>query len=633
LKCVKHIHDKGIIHGDINPSNLIEINGDLKIIDFDSSCYIYNNDVNSTNDCYVLNNNKPYSSTYLPPEAVYIDKNVNIATIKIGTNLNKIKSNTSISPSTSNNDCNSNILTENIVNNSNISIYNSNKVNNYCDIDANIIEDDEDDEFGFSDDVIQDISKNNNKYNNNYQQNLDCSLLQACPSFDIWSIGCIMYQLCNINGRSLFDGGITNHLNEYNDNSCDNLFMLCNWKDDLKKSKLNHIQDTKARSLLNLILHKDPLKRPSISRILSDPFLTQEIDTPEIIMATNCINNIINNVKISIKNNIPVNNKTIIDSIDASNKSKFKSKFNLKLLQNDIKFQLHQHQIDSNKINKNVNSSSLSNKINEQISVSRSLRTNSPSYGIRSSSPQRNSTVTTTRSASQPDKTEQIDQLNNYNNLINSATNNINKIRPSTAPLKRNTYDDKTIQSSKKDKKHNNSNKTGFFSRFLNFSSSNSTVGNTVDNDTSDINFITPMKQRPPIVITNQIIDNNNSILKNKDIKLETNNIYRNNAVSSQIGSFNYVYNSKRPTSSTKRSQIAYPPVLIPPKLSSNNNNNNIYVDNNKNNSSSNSSSNSLKLYKDLLIAKESELAIMRQLLVQQDEEISNLNDKIGNNG
>ena len=36
------------------------------------------------------------------------------------------------------------------------------------------------------------------------------SLLKAHPSFDVWSLGCILYQMCNTDVRPLFSGGVGN---------------------------------------------------------------------------------------------------------------------------------------------------------------------------------------------------------------------------------------------------------------------------------------------------------------------------------------------------------------------------------------------------------------------------------------
>ena len=39
-KCLQHVHEQGIIHGDLKMLNILRVNGNIRIIDFDASCPI-----------------------------------------------------------------------------------------------------------------------------------------------------------------------------------------------------------------------------------------------------------------------------------------------------------------------------------------------------------------------------------------------------------------------------------------------------------------------------------------------------------------------------------------------------------------------------------------------------------------
>jgi ankyrin repeat protein/serine/threonine protein kinase len=99
------------------------------------------------------------------------------------------------------------------------------------------------------------------------------SPLTADPFFDMWSLGCVLYQLCSKDALPLFAVGQDDNLSD----DCsvdDNLFLLHEWSDQVKQKKLNFILDPLAKNLLSLMLMKNPEKRPSLQRILSHPFIS-----------------------------------------------------------------------------------------------------------------------------------------------------------------------------------------------------------------------------------------------------------------------------------------------------------------------------------------------------------------------
>ena len=98
-------------------------------------------------------------------------------------------------------------------------------------------------------------------------------LLMAHPSFDVWSLGCILYQMCTTDVKPLFQGGQDDNLVGVH-KGVDNLLALAEWSPELKADKLVDVPDKLARNLLSQMLHKDPLQRPSLVRVLAHSFLS-----------------------------------------------------------------------------------------------------------------------------------------------------------------------------------------------------------------------------------------------------------------------------------------------------------------------------------------------------------------------
>jgi serine/threonine protein kinase len=110
--------------------------------------------------------------------------------------------------------------------------------------------------------------------------------LVAHPSYDIWSLGCILYELCTDGASPLFATSRNDAL--LNDAVAeDGPHSLWEWSDEMKVRKLTRINnrprtadgwDDKACAyacnLVAQMLVKDPMKRPSLQRILMHPFLS-----------------------------------------------------------------------------------------------------------------------------------------------------------------------------------------------------------------------------------------------------------------------------------------------------------------------------------------------------------------------
>jgi serine/threonine protein kinase len=105
----------------------------------------------------------------------------------------------------------------------------------------------------------------------------DCELLIASESYDVWSVGCIFYQLVNTKVVPLWqcdqDDNLSNE-QPHAGSSVDSLYELHDFTDELKLRKLSIIEDPLARNLAAQMLTKDPTKRPSFSRVLAHPYLS-----------------------------------------------------------------------------------------------------------------------------------------------------------------------------------------------------------------------------------------------------------------------------------------------------------------------------------------------------------------------
>ena len=79
--------------------------------------------------------------------------------------------------------------------------------------------------------------------------------------------------MCTADVKPLFQGGQDDNLVGMRKGMI-NLFALVEWSPELKADKLADVPDKLARNLLSPMLHKDPLQRPSLSRVLAHSFLS-----------------------------------------------------------------------------------------------------------------------------------------------------------------------------------------------------------------------------------------------------------------------------------------------------------------------------------------------------------------------
>jgi serine/threonine protein kinase/ankyrin repeat protein len=202
VKCVEHMHSKGVLHADLKTLNIVRSGINWQLIDLDAACVIGEGHVGIK-----------FSSAYVPPEAVFVNKYHTCAMVKSPDNA---------------------------------------KAWNAM--------------------VQQQESENENER----EREKPMELVRAHPSFDVWSLGCILYQLCTADVRPLFQAGQDDNLSDNISDADDNLFVLAEWSDALKARKLSRVIHPMARNLLAQMLHKDPLKRPTLERILSHTFVSKK---------------------------------------------------------------------------------------------------------------------------------------------------------------------------------------------------------------------------------------------------------------------------------------------------------------------------------------------------------------------
>ena len=183
VRCTAHMHQRGIIHADIKPLNVVRIDDKWKLIDLDASCRIGVDTVGIKS-----------SSAYIAPEILYADNSSKTVVVK----SEKYVASGLITAS---------------------------------------------------------------------------DLVVASPAVDVWSLGCILYQLCNAEVRPLLQGGQDDNLSS-DESEEDSLWLLAEWKSDVKTKKLSRVKDPLGRNLLAQMLNRDPAKRPTLQRILSHPFLS-----------------------------------------------------------------------------------------------------------------------------------------------------------------------------------------------------------------------------------------------------------------------------------------------------------------------------------------------------------------------
>jgi serine/threonine protein kinase len=233
--CVQHIHTKGVLHGDIKPLNMVRTNGKWRLIDLDASCEIGVEAVGHKS-----------SSSYVPPEAVFTDVMNGIACVRSNTRKSSLNAESSAVAAAASADAAHDLIHS----------------------------------------VLNSPSTNSGSPRGSHDHHLAAAAaataaaaaavydpLFADPSFDVWSLGCFLYQLCTTDVKPLFHAGQDDNLTD-NEIKEDNLWVLAAWSHGVKAEKLIDVPDRLARNLLSQMLQKNPKHRPTLARVLAHPFLS-----------------------------------------------------------------------------------------------------------------------------------------------------------------------------------------------------------------------------------------------------------------------------------------------------------------------------------------------------------------------
>ena len=106
------------------------------------------------------------------------------------------------------------------------------------------------------------------------QQLTEEEVLAAEPSFDVWSFGTVMFQMCTRSKVFHCDDG--DNINNMK------LRELALWRTDAMHDKLGQVQELGAKKLLLELLEEDATSRLDMKAVLKHPFfLTDGVDTKE----------------------------------------------------------------------------------------------------------------------------------------------------------------------------------------------------------------------------------------------------------------------------------------------------------------------------------------------------------------
>jgi serine/threonine protein kinase len=207
-----HLHEHGILHGDIRPLNIMRMNNRMKLIDF-GSCASLGSVVSS----------QRVSTAYLAPEMFHKDEfgdfHVKLPELHIPTQ---------VQPSGS---------------------------DGYTNVhDSNTVYD------------LDDNNDRNTSAKPNPGPELSELTMLAHYSLDAWSYGLVLYELCS-GGRFL----LGDDEDQIDDDEIIDLYEMTN---TFRRKKLKKIKNSIARNLVSQLLSKDPRARPDMRMVLDHPFLS-----------------------------------------------------------------------------------------------------------------------------------------------------------------------------------------------------------------------------------------------------------------------------------------------------------------------------------------------------------------------
>jgi len=233
LEALEHIHDLGIIHGDVKPLNIVRSNGRFKIIDLGASVRF--GDFAGTSKT---------STAYLPPEMVFKKMALFSSDMEAGENEEKANyfsqheaTNYTLSMKTG------------------LAVYpnSNNRIGTAADDEVRI-----DEGSNFDPDAAAAIKAL-------VKESPTVEILPADPSMDMWAFGLVLYLMAT--GENLF-------VSDINDNIDTNqqLKVLAPFPDKFKAQRLSKCKDHWTRNLIFQCLDRNPLRRPTATEALAHPY-------------------------------------------------------------------------------------------------------------------------------------------------------------------------------------------------------------------------------------------------------------------------------------------------------------------------------------------------------------------------
>jgi len=238
---LKHLHDRGIIHGDITPANVVRSSGRLQIIDLAASAQHQRQHDHANKGRFPYVGSK-FSSGALPPEMIFLS-NGYADTHNFETYFKNRKAHgehsaawNKIKPKVSSTGDQFFIKTFSTAYEERQDTGGTGKL-----IQVEVIE----------------------------EGSLPYDPIIATPAFDMWSFGTVLYTMCT--GRTLFNTDVNGDLVDG-----DAMMELFIWNDKIKKAKLDMVADPLAKELLDSLLEREPERRGDIDTALDQRFFKSD---------------------------------------------------------------------------------------------------------------------------------------------------------------------------------------------------------------------------------------------------------------------------------------------------------------------------------------------------------------------
>ena len=242
MKCLEHLHNHRIVHGNLKPSNVVRFGTRACLIDFSSSSDIYpsGKEFSTKKSSYYIG--KKFSSGSLPPEMIFNCEDYDSQILKF---TRYFQSGDEY----------------------------FNKVNMEGSYFWEKIKPKKSDMTGqvyvvktFLTEKIKKKSKSDRLETELIKDGLPYEPVKSSSSIDLWGLGTIIYYMSS--GQHLFDVDINGDLKD--GKSMEELYM---WSEEKKEKKLSKIDDPLIKSILRTLLAVDPNERKKIKNITRENIL------------------------------------------------------------------------------------------------------------------------------------------------------------------------------------------------------------------------------------------------------------------------------------------------------------------------------------------------------------------------